>query len=100
MGKIVIGVALRDRLGEEGARALSDYVEQHADTWRTDVVNTCIDRIDGRLHDYARRDDVAVGFEKIVNKLADLRVELVRWSFAFWLGQIVAFAAILRVLIP
>lgn len=88
MGKIVIGVALRDRLGEDGARALSEYMEQHADTWRTDVVNSCIERVDGRLHTYARRDDVAEGFEKIINKLADLRVELVRWSFASWLGQI------------
>ena len=31
---------------------------------------------------------MAEGFEKIINKLADMRVELVRWSFAFWLGQI------------
>lgn len=39
------------------------------------------------------------GFNKVVDKLADtkieladrlsnMRVELVRWSFAFWLGQI------------
>lgn len=88
MGKIVIGVALRDRLGEDGARALNEFVEQHADAWRTDVVNTCIERVDGRLHTNAKRGDVAEGFEKVINKLADLRVELVRWSFAFWLGQI------------
>lgn len=52
------------------------------------MVNTCIERVDGCFHTYASRDDVAEGFEKIINKLADLRVELVRWSFAFWLGQI------------
>ncbi len=64
------------------------------------MVNTCTERIDGRLHDFATRSDVSEGFERIIDKLADLRVELLRWSFAFWLGQIVVLAALLRVLIP
>lgn len=100
MRRVPVSPALRERLGDDGARELNDFVEQHADMWRSDVVNTCTDRFDGRLHDYARRSEVSEGFERIVNKLADLRVEMLRWSFAFWLGQILAIAAILRVLIP
>jgi hypothetical protein len=91
---------LRERLGADGARELNDFVEQHTDLWRTDVVTTCTERFDARLHDYPKRSDVYEGFERIVNKLADLRVELLRWSFAFWVGQIVVIAALLRFLLP
>jgi hypothetical protein len=99
MKRIPVSPMLRERLGEDGARELNDFVEQHTDLWRTDVVNTCTDRFDARLHDYSKRTDVYEGFERIVNKLADLRVELLRWSFAFWVGQIVVIAALLRFLL-
>lgn len=99
MKRVPVTVLLRERLGDDGARELNDFVEQHGDVWRGDVVNTCTDRVDVRLHDYAKRSDVIEGFERIVNKLADMRVELLRWSFAFWIGQIVVLAALLRVLI-
>jgi hypothetical protein len=100
MRRVPVAVTLRDRLGDDGARELNDFVEQHGDVWRTDVVNTCTERIDGRLHNYTKRSEVLEGFEKIIEKLADLRVELLRWSFAFWIGQIIALAALLRVLLP
>ena len=111
MGKVVIGVVLRERLGEDGVRALDDYVEQRAEVWRSDVVNICSERLDTRLQNYAGKNDVLDGFNKVIDKLAEtkieladrmsnIRVELVRWSFAFWLGQILVIAAILRVLLP
>jgi len=100
MKRIPVSLVLRERLGEDGARELNDFIEQHEDIWRADVVNTCTDRFDARLHDYSKRSDVYEGFERIVNKLADLRVELLRWSFAFWVGQIVVIAALLRFLLP
>lgn len=100
MGKVVVGVVLRERLGEDGVRALDEYVEQRAEVWRSDVVNTCSERLDTRLQNYAGKNDVIDGFSKVLDKLAEtkieladrlsnMRVEIVRWSFAFWLGQIV-----------
>ena len=92
------------------ARALSEYVEQQAELWRTDVVNSCTERIDTRLQ-YAKKSEVLDGFSKVLDKIADtkleladrlsstkielgnrmsdMRVEWLRWSFAFWLGQVV-----------
>ena len=96
MKRVPVAVALRERLGDDGARELSDFVEQHGDVWRTNVVDTCTERIETI---YAKRSDVLEGFERIIGKLSDIRVELLRWSFAFWLGQILVFAALLRVLI-
>ena len=111
MGRVVVGMALRERLGEDGVRALDEYVEHRSEVWRTDVVNSCAERLDTRLQHYAGKHDVFDGFNKVVDKLADtkielaerlsnMRVELLRWSFAFWLGQILAVAAILQVLAP
>lgn len=109
MGKIAVGIALRDRLGEDGARALSEFVEQHSEGWRTEVVNTCTEKLDGRLQDYARRSEVSQGFERMANTLADLkvelsdklasmRVEILRWSFLFWIGQVAALFAAMTML--
>lgn len=93
-----MSAALRERLGDDAARAMSEFVQQYGQEWRIDVVETCTERIDGRLRDYATRDDVAKGFERIVDKLADIRVELLRWSFAFWVGQVaVVLAAMLAI---
>ena len=114
MGKIVVGVALRDRLGEAGARELSDYIEQQGDVWRADAVNTCTDRFNTRLQNYAGKSEVLDGFNKVIDRLADtkieladrmsatkielgdrlseMRVELLRWSFAFWIGQVAVMA--------
>ena len=107
MGKIVDRCGVARALGEDGVRALDEYVEQRAEVWRTDVVNTCTERFDTRLQNYAGKNDVLDGFNKVIDKLADtkieladrlsnMRVELLRWSFAFWLGQILVIAAILR----
>lgn len=109
MGKIVVGIVLRDRLGEDGARALSEFVEQHSEAWRAEVVDTCSDRLNGRLHDYAKRSEVGEGFERMVNMLADvkvelsdklagMRVEILRWSFLFWIGQVAALFAAMTML--
>jgi hypothetical protein len=56
--------------------------------------------MDGRWHDYKRHVDDkfdAVGdrLTRIVSQLADMRVEILRWSFAFWAGQILATIALL-----
>jgi hypothetical protein len=110
MGKIVVGVALRERLGDDGVQALDEYVEQRADAWRTDVVNACSERFDARLQNYAAKSEVVDGFAKVIDRLADtkieladrlaqMRVELLRWSFAFWVGQLLVIAALIGVLL-
>lgn len=99
-----IGTTLRHRLGDEGVFELAEYVEHQGDAWRKDVMATCVDRIDVRVERFALREDVVKGFSEIRDEMAALRVELVRWSFAFWIGQVAATAALMallvRVLVP
>lgn len=103
MGKIAVGIALRDRLGEDGARALSEFVEHHSEARRTEVVNTCMETFEGRLHHYATnvlatKTELADVRVDLSSKLSDLRVELLRWSFLFWIGQVAAMFAAMAML--
>ena len=84
MKKVPVGLALRDRLGENGVRDLNDYVEEHLQSSRVDVVNALTERLDYRLKDCATRDDIV----RLERQMADTKVEILRWSFVFWIGQI------------
>ena len=62
-------------------------------------MTACTDRIDVRLERFALREDLVKGFSEIREEMAALRVELLRWSFAFWIGQVAATAALMALLI-
>ena len=81
MKKPVVGVALRERLGEDGTHSLHDYVDSCGELWRQDVITACNERMDLRLERFA------------------LRVELLRWTFAFWLGNFATTAGLMALLI-
>ena len=86
---VVVGRALRDQLGDEATRGLTDYVERTGDVWRTDVVQVWSDRMDARTQHLDER------FNQIVAMLADAKADILRWSFAFWLGQTLVTIALL-----
>jgi hypothetical protein len=95
---VVAGRALREQLGEEATRGLTDYVERSGDVWRHDVIQTLNDRTDMRIQHIDER------FNQIVTMLADTKSEILRWSFTFWMGQtlvtIALLALIMRLLRP
>lgn len=95
MNKVPVGLALRDRLGENGVRDLHDYVDEHRQAWRTDVVNAIDERLDLRLKDCARREDLVRIEGRLSSRISETKVEILRWSFAFWIGQIATIAALL-----
>ena len=95
MPRVPVGLALRDRLGENGVRDLETYIEQHEENRRTDVVNQITERLDFRMNQCAKRDEMLDGFSRIVDRMADMKVELLRWSFAFWIGEVAVIMAML-----
>ncbi len=60
---------------------------------------SCTDRIDVRIERFALREDLVNGLAAIRQEMAAMRVELLRWSFAFWIGQVAATAALMALLI-
>ena len=96
MTKIVVGVALRDRLGESGARELSELVTRHSEAVRGEVVDICNTRLNGSTIEFSDRlseakiellEKMAEVKVELTDRLADMRVEWLRWSFVFWIGQ-------------
>jgi hypothetical protein len=93
--RVPVGLALRDRLGENGVRDLEDHLEQHGEAGRVDVVNAISERLDFRINECAKREDMVSGFARVEKQMAEMKVEILRWSFAFWIGQVAMFGALL-----
>ena len=105
--KIVVGLALRERLGENGTRELTEFAKRHSDEVRSDVMDVCDTQVAGLSSEIADRfagvdtklselsktiDDLKID---LIGRLADMRVELLRWTFVFWVGQFAAMFAVL-----
>jgi hypothetical protein len=107
-----VSEALRERLGVRAANDLEAYAEDVGHRWRDDVLQTASERCDNRLAAATDRFDnrLALATQSFENRLSleigalrlemqkgfsDLRVEVLRWSFLFWIGQLAAVAGLL-----
>lgn len=86
---------LRDRIGDEGVAALMAVQKE----WKEDVLTTATDRFERRLVDECAklriemaglRVDLKGSETTLSQAIAASRTEILRWSFAFWIGQVVA----------
>jgi hypothetical protein len=114
-----LGLRLRDKLGPEASQDLSRAFEEV----QNDMLTITADRFEGRLiavgaelrseiaqtqsdlrQEMARMDSglrIALneGLSKIRTDLSESRVEVMRWSFYFWLGQFAATSALIGLLL-
>ncbi|HEX6162800.1 MAG TPA: hypothetical protein VFZ31_05520 [Vicinamibacterales bacterium] len=102
MKMVPVGLALRDRLGENAVRDLDDYMEEHRKAGRVDVMHAISEQLDSRFNtlDYrfkecAKREDMIVGFARVEKQIDANKVEILRWSFVFWIGQVATIAVLL-----
>ena len=75
MSIVAVPEVLRDKLGPEGAQALVELLNRTSQRTRDDVLVFVEERFERRL--------------------AEVRTDLVRWMFIFWVGQIGAILGIL-----
>jgi hypothetical protein len=111
MGRLSIGVALRDCLGDEATGDLVEYVETRGDRLKADLLSLHEDRLEPRLRGLVSSEQFEASMknlatnETLIQSLSDVRQELaaglaalrveaaaarsdvVRWSFVFWIGQ-------------
>jgi hypothetical protein len=87
---VPVSDALRERLGVKAAHDLEEFTENLSSRWSDNVLHTASERFDNRLavEMAALRLEMQKGF-------GDLRVEVLRWSFLFWIGQVAAVAGLL-----
>lgn len=96
--KPIVPIVLRERLGEDATHAFHDYIDSSHEKWRGEVITACTERMDLRVAHLASREDLIEGFAAIRQEMANLRVELLRWTFAFWIGQVGVTIALMALL--
>jgi hypothetical protein len=86
MDILTVPAPLRARLGEDGAESLvTMFAEAH---------RIAMEVVERRLREMEKR------FEHRLNeRLSDLRVELLKWSLLFSIGQLAAMTAILNLML-
>ena len=82
METLLVPPPLREKVGDAGSDAL---VTMFAETHRM-----AMEGVDRRLREMDAR------FER---RLSDLKVELLKWNFVFWIGQLAAMTAILNLML-
>jgi hypothetical protein len=100
----VVSIRLREKLGSEASDDLAAALEDA----KKDMLIAAHDRFEARLGTAAAelRQEIATGdaalrvaftegLARIRTEIADMRVDVLRWSFVFWLGQVIAIATLL-----
>ncbi len=92
---------VRQRLRSDAALELAEYFDRERDDWSDDVLSVAADRFECRLATEMSglRSEMAAGFTAIRQELSTTRVEMLKWSFIFWIGQVAAIAGLLTLLL-
>lgn len=85
-----LSTALRDRLGHEGTIGLLELFESERVAWSDHVLNLAAERFERRLAQEIAELRVAV-----VREIHECRVDMFKWSFVFWIGEVAALAGLL-----
>ena len=92
-----VPTALRHRLGDDGTFGLIELLDADRKDWSDQVLTVAADRFERRLTEEisAVRVELAQGLAGVREEIATTRVETLRWSFLFWVGQVAAMAGLL-----
>jgi hypothetical protein len=85
-----IPAALRTRLGDDATFGLIELLETERKNGSQEVLSTAADRFERRL-----AEELSGLRQQITQELVTTRVDMLKWSFVFWIGQVAAMAALL-----
>jgi hypothetical protein len=93
MGRTSVSLRIREKLGHEASEDLALAFEEAKDQ----MVAACEDKFEMRLQLVAAelRQDMAKLETSLRVAMADMRTDMIRWSFLFWVGQIVTIVSVL-----
>jgi hypothetical protein len=105
MARTTISVRLRERLGEDASEDLAFAI----DGAKGDMIAICQDKFEARLvvvaaelrQDMTKLDanlrvTMADGFAALRKEMSEMRVDMIRACFLFWLGQFAALVVALN----
>jgi hypothetical protein len=89
--------ALRERLGDQALGELTEMMSDAGHLWRDEVLELATERFGRMLAEEAGklRVEIANLRAELKEDIANLRAEMLKWSFAFWVGQVVAMIGVL-----
>ena len=96
-----IPAALRVRLEDDATFGLVELLNSERKDWSEHVLSVASDRFERRLAQElgAFKSDVSKalndGLAGIRHDTATARLEMLKWSFVFWIGQVAAVAGLL-----
>ena len=101
MSSIAVPEILMERLGEKGARALVDMLYASNRACVADVLEKTAERFERRLVEETSklRVDMAQLRTDLHGEIVSSRFELIKWNFVFWIGQVVALAGIIGLML-
>jgi len=85
---------LREKLGNEAMVGLQTFVDDAGRQWREDVLTVAGERFERRL-----AQEIGTLRVDIAKEFAAMRVELLKWSFLFWIGQFAAVSGMMAFLL-
>jgi len=101
MSPVAVPEILMDRLSERGARALVDMLHASQRACADDVLEKTAERFERRLVEETSklRVDIAQLQTDLHGEIVSSRFELIKWNFVFWIGQVVALAGVISLML-
>ena len=96
-----IPLALRGRLEDEATFGLIELLESERKDWSEHVLSVASDRFERRLAQElgAFKTEVSQALNDVATAIreetATAKLEMLKWSFVFWIGQVAAVAGLL-----
>lgn len=107
-----VPASLRERLGPEATGGLLHLLDIAHGEWRADLIAACTERYERRLAEEiagvrvqiaqveaSLRTEMAQMGASIRQDIASGRVELLKWCFLFWIGQVVTVGSIVGLML-
>ena len=96
-----IPAALHAQLGNDATFGLLELLDIEEDDWSERVLSEATLKFDKCLTDEvsAVRVELAKGLASIREEMAGMRVDVVRWSFAFWIGEVAVIAGLITLML-
>ena len=82
--------ALRTHLGNDATFGLIELLDTEHKDWSQQMLSIAVDRFERRL-----AEELSNLRQQITQELVTTRVDMLKWSFVFWIGQVAAMAALL-----
>ena len=96
-----VPAAVRTRLGDDATFGLIELLDSDRREWSEHVLSVAADRFERRLteeiSDFREeiREGLHDGLTSVRQEIATTRVEMLTWSFLFWIGQVAAMVGLL-----